>query len=336
MEDPYVSVVIPVLDPGPMLLDCLAALGDLALVEVVIVDNGSSDGMAGKGAERHANVRVLRNETNTGFAPACNQGAREARGRYLLFCNSDAVLPDGGLDGLLDAAADDPDGTAWQPVIVGPDGDVENAGERFTWSGFFVRTRELPPHDADPYPAFALTAACLLVLRETFEALGGFTGRYFAYHEDVDLCWRARLAGWEVRVVPRVRVVHHKHATTRRILEPHEARYLTFRNRLRTILADAGPWTLAKMLPLHLAGCLVTAVVLLASGRGRSALSVLRALAWPVRRPAEMARQRREAQRWRTRPDLELLRPDLVAPFFSRDGWRLFTEHYRRWERVRS
>ena len=330
---PLVSIVIPVLDPGPILFDCLGSIAtDAERVEIVVVDNGSSDGAAQEASARYPQLRLIRNETNMGFARGSNMGAAAAAGRYILFLNGDAVLPIEGLYRLLTTADADDAAAIWQPVVRSPKGEIENAGEYFTWSGFLIRKRHAPETDAQPYAVFAGTAACLLIRRNVFEKVGGFQDAYFAYIEDVDLCWRTRLAGWEVRVVPSVTVTHAKSVTTRRIFAPHEIRYLTFRNRLATILANGSVVTLIRVVPLYVLACLVTILTLLTSGRGRSAYAIVRALLWPVAHRGELMAQRRRIQSARTVRDPELLRADLRARWLGRDGWALFRDQYRHWE----
>lgn len=297
------------------------------------MDNGSSDGIVAEAADRYPSVRVIRNEVNLGFATASNVGASLPEGRYLLFMNSDAIVDATALSWLMQIANFDLGVAIWQPVIMSPDGEVENAGEFFTRSGFFIRRRTVLREES-AYPVFACTAACALMRRDVFRQLGGFVDAYFAYIEDVDLCWRARLAGWEVQVVPSVRVTHVQGITSRRVLTAHEIRYLTVRNRLRSILANASRRTLVNVVPLYYLACGITALVLLLSGRVRSAYSVMRALAWPMRHKDELLVQRRAAQALRKRTDEEVLRPDLTSRVLTKSGWRQFREHYRRWKPI--
>jgi hypothetical protein len=120
--------------------------------------------------------------------------------------------------------------------------------------------------------------------------------------------------------------------TTRRILAPHEIRFLTFRNRFRMILADAPMSLLWRTVPLYVTACVGTALVLAVSGRFRSTWAVLRALAWPVRNPRVVRMERRRSRSLQKRPDREVLRPDLTTRIFGREGWRLFRDHLDRWE----
>lgn len=325
-----ISVVIPVFNPGPLLLECLGSLAPLESAEVIVVDNGSTDGLADKAADADPSLRVLRNEVNEGFATACNKGVLAARGRYVLLMNSDAAMLAGGLRALLSEAEVDTSAAIWQPVILDSSGLVESAGEFFTWPGFFIRGRRLPGLSDPSYPVFSCTAACVLIRRDAFLELGGLRDRYFAYAEDVDLCWRARLAGWEVKVVPSVRVVHEKNVTSRRIFSAHEFRYMTLRNRWRTILANASFLTLVRMAPLYILGCLLASVALLVSGRWASAGAVVRAILWPCAHAGDVLAQRRDVSRIRKCGDREVLRRELKATLLSREGWRLFAEHYQR------
>jgi GT2 family glycosyltransferase len=138
----------------------------------------------------------------------------------------------------------------------------------------------------------------------------------------VDLCWRARLAGWEARVVPAVTVVHVQNATTDRIFTVDEFRYLTFRNRLRTVLANAPPARMLSMVPLFLALSLAAAVGQALVGRWRSALAIASAISWPLRHPGEVRAHRRFARSHRRREDREVLRPELEVSLLSPLLWR--------------
>jgi GT2 family glycosyltransferase len=173
---------------------------------------------------------------------------------------------------------------------------------------------------------FATVGAALLVRRDVFDQLGGFEDSYFAYYEESDLCWRARIAGHEVRVVPSARITHVGSATTGRVFAPHDVRYLSFRNRIRTNLANpAGP-TLWRIVPAHVAACLAFAAFYLVTGRARSSAAVLQAVWWTVGNRDVWSEQRRRVQAMRRRPDGEVLRRDLVAGFGPAAIWR----HLRR------
>lgn len=332
-QSPMVSVVIPTIDGGDMLVRCLQDLdANRPEVEVIIVDNASTDGSVERAAERFLLAHVVRNQTNRGYAPACNQGAAYATAPYVLFLNNDASLSPEALDRLLAFAGSDEATAIWQPLTYGVDGRLESAGDLFTWWGILRHLEAPPVGDGE---VFATVGAALLVRRSVFCSLGGFESSYFAYYEESDLCWRVRMAGWKVRVVADVRVEHIGSLTTGSIFEPHAVRYLSFRNRIRTNLANASRTTLLRLAPQHALACLAFVVMYLLTGRPRSAAAVLQAMWWPVGNRDVLAEQRRRVQAQRTLDDDDVLRTSLRTSFGPRTIWN----HLRRaywFERARN
>ncbi|MGE3979361.1 MAG: glycosyltransferase [Nitrospira sp.] len=210
------SIVMPVWNRVELTKDCLTALAglkDQPEYELIIVDNGSTDGTTDFLRQLSGDVRIIVNEENLGFAKACNQGAAAAWGKYLVFLNNDTIPQPGWLAAL----AAEVDGHA-EVGIVGskllyPDGTVQHAG--------VVRdcARRLPYHIykgfAASHPAVnqrrefqIVTAACLLIRRALFEEVGGFDEGYVNGFEDVDLCLKVRERGYVVVYQPRSVVVH--------------------------------------------------------------------------------------------------------------------------------
>ena len=326
-----VSIVVPTLDGGDMLLRSLEHVdADDTSIELVIVDNGSTDGSVVRAVERFPHANVIRFERNMGFAPACNRGAQAAHGEYILFLNNDAFLAPDDLAALLQAADGDPSAAIWQPVNYDTDGAVDSAGDLFNWTGVFLHSTDVPR--APVVPIFATKGPALLVRTKDFRDLGGFHDDYFAYFEESDLCWRARMAGREVRLVTTAKVEHIGGQTTARILSAEDIRYLAFRNRFRTILANGSVPTVAIMAPLHVLACLGFALVYAATGRVRSASSVLKALWWAVGNADVWRRQRAEAQAARRLPDREVLRPR--GAFTPSVLWRHARRHVFGWEKA--
>lgn len=222
--EPTVSIIIPVLDRVDLTRRCLEQLqantpGGWA--EVIVVDNGSTDGTAEfLAAEKAAGRLVLvRNPRNHGFARACNQGACAATGRHLLFLNNDTEVQPGWLEPMIRLLEGDPRIAAVGSKLLYPDGTIQHAG---------VALGELPGRDpllavhtyhrapAD-LPAAnerriyqALTAACLLVRRADFEAVLGFDEEFWNGYEDVDLCLRLQDRGGLMVYEPASVVVHHE------------------------------------------------------------------------------------------------------------------------------
>lgn len=331
-----VTIVIPNLNGERLLAPCLRALAgsSLAAAEVIVVDNGSTDRSLAVVAAALPAARVIQNERNLGFATACNQGARAARSRYVLFLNSDVVVSERCLEELVAWAEQEPGAAAWQPKLLGPDGARwDSAGSYFTRTGFLWHSG-LGASGADLYPeprdVFSVKGACMLVRRDDFAAVGGFDDAFFAYFEETDLCWRLQLAGRRVRYVPAAPAHHASGSTTTRLFDARQIDELSFRNRVVSIVKNAGTATLVRVLPLHLLLCLATAGAFLARGRPESARAVVVGAFSPLGGPRRLRRSRAVAQALRERPDAAFL-PRVTVAMSRRRARRLLRMYLQRW-----
>jgi GT2 family glycosyltransferase len=186
--------------------------------EVVIVDNASTDGTVDQLAQV-SGARILRNPRNFGFGPATNQGAAMARARYLLLLNSDAWVRPGWLEPLLHVADADAGVAAVASKLLYPDGRLQEAGS-ILWRD--ARVRQYGDGDLPNRPEYNFrrtvdyaSAACLLVRRSAFVAMGGFDPRFApVYCEDVDLCLALAAGPGRVVYQPRSVVEHVRGASS--------------------------------------------------------------------------------------------------------------------------
>lgn len=226
MPDPRVSIVIPVFNRCDLTVACLTALAEHTpadLYEVVVVDNASTDATPDVLAALEGDVTVVTNETNRGFAVACNQGADRARGDIVLFLNNDTEVRPGWLDALLSALDHDKRIGAAGARLLFPDGTIQHAGmllvERTDLGGLYEGVHRHVGKPADwpealePADMLAVTGAVLAVRAAAFTAVGGFDDGYWNCFEDVDLCLKLGEAGWTVRYVPDAVIVHHESAS---------------------------------------------------------------------------------------------------------------------------
>ena len=215
---PVLSIIIPYRDTPAALDRCVAALDrgcDGLDHELIVVDNGSrSESVAVLAPGR--NGRVLRNDTNRGFAAACNQAAIAASGRYLLFLNSDAVVGPSSLSHMIAALERDAALAGVAPLhrdrcgrSISPArawlGPVDQA------LGLIGYARARSPLSADGLPIDDVpwvSAAALLVRTRVFRMVGGFDEGYFFYEEDEDLGWRLAQRGYRVAVCRDAAVDH--------------------------------------------------------------------------------------------------------------------------------
>ena len=228
---PALSAIVVAYESEALVERCLRALAPAAgtrALEVLVVDNGSADGTAARAeavlaAPGAPPGTVIRLGANRGFAAAANAGAARARGRLLVFVNTDAFPDPGALEtvaALFDADAPGGEERREERAALAP-GDVALAsgvlvypdGRRQRTAPELPRRRPLPE---GPVDVSHLRGACLVASAAAFRALGGFDERFFFYLEETDLCLRARAAGLRVVLHPGARVVHLGGATAAR------------------------------------------------------------------------------------------------------------------------
>ncbi len=219
------SVIIVNWNTRDLLAQCLRSVYDTAegiRLEVLVVDNASTDRSADMVREHFPQVRLLRNDENVGFARANNQAAVESEGRYLLFLNSDAILQLGAIGSLLGLAEAQPRAGIVGAQLQNPDGSFQASHSPFPnlWHEFSILSglgRLLygywhpshgPEDEKGPQIVDYVEGACLLVRREAYLSTGGMDEGYFMYAEDVDLCYAMRKQGWQVWYQPAAKVTH--------------------------------------------------------------------------------------------------------------------------------
>ncbi len=217
---PRASIVIPVYNHCEATLGCLRSLAahpPEAAFEAIVVDDGSSDATAAW-MEQVQGLRYHRRARNGGFIAACNDGAAQARGQYLVFLNNDTFAQPGWLDALLDTFDAVPDAGLVGAQLLYPDGRLQESGgvvfgDGSAWSyGRFESADD--PRYAYLRQADYCSGAALAIPRDLFAAVGGFDTRYApAYYEDTDLAFAVRAAGRQVLVQPASRVVHDEGTT---------------------------------------------------------------------------------------------------------------------------
>lgn len=180
--------------------------------EVLLIDDGSTDGTRDFLQALGPPYRVFFNETNLGYAGANNRGAREATHDVLLFLNNDLVLPPGWLEPLLKGLTTLPEvGVVGNIQLNAETGHVDHAGVFFDTKGLPSHARKgrksLPKGEFREWNA--VTAACMAVRKEVFIRLGGFDESYRNGTEDIDLCVRLKKEGFRLFVANESVVQHH-------------------------------------------------------------------------------------------------------------------------------
>jgi GT2 family glycosyltransferase len=242
-----VSLVIISLNSRGFLRDCIGSIDAASwrqvTYEIIVVDNGSTDGTAAMMRAEFPGMRLVANPTNVGYCRAGNQGAAVSRGRHLLFLNDDTLMIDDAIAVLVEWA--DGHGAAMiGSRLLNTDGsDQFSSGRRFTTpaAALFGRksilTRLFPNapaarrylmsdqvNSSEPYVVDWLSAAAMMVRRDVFDEAGGLAEDFYYFHEQV-FCARVQRAGGRIYLHPRSRIVHHEGVgsghRTRRVRRRH-------------------------------------------------------------------------------------------------------------------
>ncbi|NLE99960.1 MAG: glycosyltransferase family 2 protein, partial [Anaerolineales bacterium] len=222
-----VTVVIVSWNVRSLLSRCLRSLADAGRsLDVIVVDNGSSDGSAAMVQAEFPAARLIANADNRGFAAANNQGIALAEGRYVLLLNPDTEVVGDALATMVDYAEAHSDVAVVGPRLLGPDGSPQHSRYRFptlatalfesTWLQPVAPRRILEHYhaldltDDRPVDVDWVRGAALLARRQAVEQIGLLDERFFMYSEELDWCRRFRDAGWRVVYFPAAQVVHYE------------------------------------------------------------------------------------------------------------------------------
>lgn len=246
---PDLSVIIVSYNTCALTLRAVGAVLDQVgpVLEVIVVDNASSDGSAEALSQKWPQVQLIALRNNLGFARACNLAAGLARGRFLLLLNPDAYPVPGALDAILDFARRWPNAGIWGGRAVHPNGkfNPRSCARRPTlWSvisqaaGLSALFRSSEVFNPEAMPGWCrsderyvdiVIGHFLLIEQKEWKRLGGFDPAYFMYGEDVDLCLRAARNGARPAITPNAEVVHDEGSSQSQA--PREAQILAARIR---------------------------------------------------------------------------------------------------------
>jgi N-acetylglucosaminyl-diphospho-decaprenol L-rhamnosyltransferase len=227
-NNPDISIIVLNWNTRQLLRKCIASVYCTVSpidIEVIVVDNNSSDGSADMVAESFPDATLIRNSKNIGFSAGNNLAIRQASGRYILLLNPDAELLPGSVQALFDFAEAHPDAAVIGPKLLNTDGSLQKNGRMFpTFAremlhitkiyrlapGWFNRKYEWGRADFDAATEVdEVSGACMLVRRAAIDKAGMLDERFFMYYEEVDWCLRIKKAGCKVWYLPEAQTVHH-------------------------------------------------------------------------------------------------------------------------------
>jgi GT2 family glycosyltransferase len=288
------TAIVVAYENGDALGRCIEALRADG-VDTIVVNNGSPIELE--------HVRVLQGHGNVGFGAGCNLGARAAEGDVLVFLNPDTVAQPGAVAALAAVLEDETVGVVQarlrlldEPELLNSSGNVVHVSG-LAWPGGYRKPAGSLASLQDI--GYASGAACA-IRAELFRRIGGFTEKLFLYQEDLELCWRARIAGLRVVATPDADVFHEY--TFERADRRKE--YYLERNRLVFILTAYSWRLLALLAPVLVAAELGLALLALKEGWFREKA---RGWLWLASHSSWLAARRRRTQELRVVPDRDLV-----------------------------
>lgn len=304
-----VSVVVITWNSSEHLTRCLECVERQTYAdrELIVVDNASSDDSL-KIAEA-ANAKIIRNETNRGFAAAANQGIRAASGEVVLLLNPDCFLEPPYCEEMMGVLKNRVGSATGKLLLADGSGRVDSKGIRMTRTGRHLDIDQGQRDIADlAREVFGVSGAAAMYRRDFLDdvAIEGefFDEDFFAYREDADLSWRGQLMGWRAMYVPSAVAFHVRRVTpdNRRSL-PASINMHSVKNRFLLRLKNEGPYLAARNAPFELFRDAVTIAAVLTIER-----SSLPALSWLWQNRPRIVAKRRAVQSRRRVSDRELAR----------------------------
>jgi GT2 family glycosyltransferase len=230
------SIIIVTWNSQKFIRNCLDSIlistGNLSL-EIIVVDNDSSDETAKIVEQFYPQVNLIQNKKNLGYAKANNQGIEESRGEYILLLNPDTQVLEDALSLMYEFMEENPKIGALGPKLLNPDKSVQASCREFPtfstliWefsglSRFFPKSKifgrwRIGYFDFDkPREVDQPMGSCLMLRRETLDDVGIFDENFGMFFNDVDLCFRIKKRGWKIYFYPEPQVIHFKGASTRK------------------------------------------------------------------------------------------------------------------------
>jgi GT2 family glycosyltransferase len=273
---PTVTVIVLNYNGLEHLKECFSSLARIDYpaerVELMLVDNASTDGSVEYIQTNYPQVQLVRSEENIGFGSGNNLGAREATGQYIVFLNNDMWVDPQFVRGLVRAIQNDPEAVCAGAKILNWDGSqFDFAGAAAHFAGYAYQVGMGKPFDPDRFtevrPILFACGGAMMIDRQVFLDVGGFDDDYFIYYEDLDLGWRLWILGYKVVFAPDA-VVNHRHHGTMESFSDYRKRVLFKRNALYSVIKNYDDENLGRVLPAILLAT-INGVVQQAERRGQ-------------------------------------------------------------------
>ncbi len=287
-----VSVIIVNWNGREHLKVCLPSLYNQSYkkIEVIVVDNGSSDGSVAWLKRDYPKVRIIENKRNMGFAEGNNIGFRKAKGDFILFLNNDTKVTKSFLTELVRAlkSNDGIGGVQSKILLMDSPKQLDSVGSYLTNTGFLYHVG-VYEKDSSKYNKeiniYSAKGACMMFRRNVLEEIlvDGeiFDKKYFLYFEETDMCHRVWLAGYRIIYVPRSVIYHKFGASSIKLLKPF-VEYHSYKNRINSYIKNLGFAKLIEILLVHLLICEALSLFFILRGKFEIFKSIQKAIFWNI------------------------------------------------------
>jgi GT2 family glycosyltransferase len=225
---PDISIIIVNRNRSDLLVNCLDSIHNTPCrhsFEIILVDNASIDDSVRLVEQNFKNVKLIRNDSNLGFSAANNQGIKIAKGKIILFLNSDTIVLKNAIDALADFLKQTPDAGLCAPKLLNHDRSIQRNVYRLAtfrsmlarytilkYFGMFKNARNLYRMRDFTYDHIAKVdramGAAMMAKKKALDKSGLFDENYFFYFEDADLCRQFKKGGFEIYFVPHAEIIH--------------------------------------------------------------------------------------------------------------------------------
>ena len=300
-----VSIVILNWNGKSNVEQCLKSLQRISYkpVEIIVVDNASSDGSTDFVKKYFPSVRVISLKKNVGYSGGNNAGIRASRGKYVLILNNDTEVNKRFLESLVNRMELDTSIGCIQPkLLYVSDKNLLNAvGSFFTSTGFLYHYGYRKQSSRKQYnrsmKIYSAKGAAMLLRKSALEKIGLFDEDFFIYFEETDLCHRLWLAGYTVIYEP-MSVVYHKEAVdTHKQMQEYTITYLSFRNRICSFLMNLDWNHVVSVLPMLLSIYIFLVFYYLVSFRPVLSWAVISSIVWNIQEFKKTLKKRHHVQR---------------------------------------
>jgi len=318
MRYPLISVIILNWNGKEFIKTCLDSVFKTKYpnYEVIVVDNGSTDGSVEFIKSKYSKVKLIRNRKNLGYAKGNNIGIKSSKGKYLVALSNDTKVDPNWLKELVRVAeSDNSIGICASKQLYFDRPCIINSTGIVVFKDGTARNRGLGEKDEGRYDkieeVFGAPGASTFFRREMLNKIGLFDSDYFSYQEEFDLAWRARLCGWKCVYVPNALVYHRVGATSRRY--PNIAAYYMHRNRLWTIVKNFSLSSIVIYLPyifLYELGSILYSLLTQNFIHVKAIFDALKGI-------PKILKKRKKIQKMRTVPESEITKYMLTPPFLN-------------------